>query len=76
MPSDDFLFDLLEPWDLGLFAIVIMLHMGYNYSTWYIYLYVSCHDIGHAIKSVTCFELQFSCSTRPMTSFCIFIAYI
>ena len=32
--------------------------------------------LGHAIKSVTCFDLQFSRSTRPMTSFCIFIAYI
>jgi hypothetical protein len=26
--------------------------------------------------SVICFDLQFSRSTRPMTSFCIFIAYI
>jgi hypothetical protein len=34
------------------------------------------HLLGHAIKSVTCFDLQFSCSTRSMTSFCIFIAYI
>jgi hypothetical protein len=34
------------------------------------------HLLGHAIKSVTCFDLQFSCSTRPMTSFCIFLAYI
>jgi hypothetical protein len=34
------------------------------------------HLLGHAIKSVTCFYLQFSRSTRPMTSFCIFIAYI
>jgi hypothetical protein len=33
------------------------------------------HLLGHAIKSVTWFDLQFSCSTRPMTSFCIFIAY-
>jgi hypothetical protein len=37
---------------------------------------VSWHLLGHAIKSVTCFDLQFSRSTRPMTSFCIFIAYI
>jgi hypothetical protein len=37
---------------------------------------VSWHLLGHAIKSVTCFDLQFSHSTRPMTSFCIFIAYI
>ena len=29
------------------------------------------HLLGHAIKSVTCFDLQFWCSTRPMTSFCI-----
>ena len=28
------------------------------------------------ICSVICFDLQFSRSTRPMTSFCIFIAYI
>ena len=34
------------------------------------------HLLGHAIKSVICFDLQFSHSTRPMTSFCIFIAYI
>ena len=34
------------------------------------------HLLGHAIKSVTCFDLQFSRSTRPMTSFRIFIAYI
>ena len=34
------------------------------------------HLLGHAIKSVTCFDLQFSRSTRPMTSFCMFIAYI
>jgi hypothetical protein len=33
---------------------------------------VSCH----AIKSVICFDLQFSRCMRPMTSFCIFIAYI
>jgi hypothetical protein len=26
--------------------------------------------------SVICFDLQFSRSTRPMASFCIFIAYI
>ena len=37
---------------------------------------VSWHLLGHAIKSVTCFDLQFSRSTRPMTSFCIFLAYI
>ena len=29
------------------------------------------HLLGHAIKSVTCFDLQFWRSTRPMTSFCI-----
>jgi hypothetical protein len=34
------------------------------------------HLLGHAIMSVICFDLQFSHSTRPMTSFCIFIAYI
>jgi hypothetical protein len=34
------------------------------------------HLLGHAIMSVICFDLQFSCSTRPMTSFCIFIADI
>ena len=33
------------------------------------------HLLGHAIMSVICFDLQFSRSTRPMTSFCIFIAY-
>jgi hypothetical protein len=33
---------------------------------------VSCCDI----CSVTCFDSQFWCSTRPMTSFCILIAYI
>jgi hypothetical protein len=37
---------------------------------------VSWHMLGHAIKLVTCFDLQFWRSTRPMTSFCIFIAYI
>ena len=37
---------------------------------------VSWHLLGHAIKSVTCFDLPFSRSTRPMTSFCIFITYI
>ena len=35
---------------------------------------VSWHLLGHAIKSITCFDLQFSRSTRPMTSFCIVIA--
>jgi hypothetical protein len=38
-----------------------------------------CRDIcslGHAIKSVTCFDLQFWRSTRPMRLFRIFIAYI
>ena len=40
---------------------------------WYI---VSWLLLGHAIKSVTCFDLQFWRSTRTMTSFCIFIAYI
>ena len=34
------------------------------------------HLLGHAIKSVTCFDLQFSRNTRPMTSFCTFIAHI
>jgi hypothetical protein len=34
------------------------------------------HLLGHAKMSVICFDLQFSRSTRPMTSFCIFIAYI
>ena len=34
------------------------------------------HLLGHAVMSVICFDLQFSRSTRPMTSFCIFIAYI
>ena len=34
------------------------------------------HLLGHAIKSVTCFDLQFWRSTRPMTSFCIFTAFI
>ena len=34
------------------------------------------HLLGHAIMPVICFDLQFSHSTRPMTSFCIFIAYI
>jgi hypothetical protein len=34
------------------------------------------HLLGHAIKSVTCFDLQFWHSTRPMTSFCIFIGYM
>jgi hypothetical protein len=34
------------------------------------------HLLGHAIMSVICFDLQFSRSTRTMTSFCIFIAYI
>ena len=34
------------------------------------------HLLGHAIMLVICFDLQFSRRTRPMTSFCIFIAYI
>ena len=42
-------------------------------SEWYI---VSWHLLSHAIKSVICFDLPFSRSTRPMTSFCIFITYI
>jgi hypothetical protein len=33
------------------------------------------HLLCHAIKSLICFDLHFSRSTRPMTSFCIFIAY-
>ena len=37
---------------------------------------VTWHLLGHAIKSVTCFDLQVWRSTRPMTSFCILIAYI
>ena len=37
---------------------------------------VTWHLLGHAIKSVIRFDLQFWRSTRPMTSFCIFIAYI
>ena len=32
------------------------------------------HLLGHVIMSAICFDLQFSRSTRPMTSFCIFIA--
>jgi hypothetical protein len=32
--------------------------------------------LGHAIMSIICFDLQFSRITRPMTSFCVFIAYI
>ena len=43
----------------------------------YIYIYIlPWHLLGHAIKSVTCFDLQFSHSTRLMTSLCIFTAYI
>ena len=43
----------------------------------FIYLHIlPWHLLGHAIMSVICFDLQFSHSTRPMTSFCIFIAYI
>ena len=38
----------------------------------FIYRVMTCH----AIRSVICFDLQFSRSTRQMTSFCIFIAYI
>ena len=42
-----------------------------------IYIYIlPWHLLGHAIMSVISFDLQFSCRTRPMTSFCIFIAYI
>jgi hypothetical protein len=37
---------------------------------------VSWHLLGHVIKLVICFDLQFSWSRRPMMSFCIFIAYI
>ena len=37
---------------------------------------VSWHLLGHAIKSVICFDLPFSRISRPMTSFCIFITYI
>jgi len=32
----------------------------------YITCIVSWHLLGHAITSVTCFDLQFSRSTRPM----------
>jgi len=42
----------------------------------HIYGIVTCHLLGHAIQSVTCVDLQFWRSTRPMTSFCIYIAYI
>ena len=42
----------------------------------YLYCILSWHLLGHTIKSVICFDLQFWRSTRPMTSFCIFIAYI
>ena len=51
---------------------VVVFHATFNN----ISVIMSCHLLGHAIKSVTCFDLQFSRSTRPMTSFCIFIAYI
>ena len=37
---------------------------------------VSWHLLGHAIKPVPCFDLQFWRITRPMTSFCIFIKHI
>ena len=45
-------------------------------SFWLSLYIVMWHLLGHAIKLVTCFHLQFWHSTRPMTSFCIFIAYI
>jgi len=41
----------------------------------YIYI-LPWHLLGHAKMLVICFDLQFSRSTRPKTSFCIFIAYI
>ena len=50
-----------------------------NKKTWWSVWFnsiVSWHLLRHAIKSVTCFDLQFWRNTRPMTSFCIFIAYI
>ena len=44
--------------------------------TWVFSSILPWHLLGHAIKSFTCFDLQCSRSTRSMTSFCIFIAYI
>jgi hypothetical protein len=62
----------------------IMLYrlLSYNQNYWINTLFLMvgspqhCNKASVAIKSVTCFDLQFWCSTRPMTSFCIFIVYI
>jgi hypothetical protein len=62
---------VLFSWHLIIEAMVKWRRWKYNY-----FYIVSWHLLGHAIKSVTCFDLQFSRSTRPMTSFCIFIAYM
>ena len=55
-------------------ADLIIISLRINlFSPWYI---LPWHLLGHAIMPVICFDSQFSHSTRPMTSFCIFIAYI
>jgi hypothetical protein len=41
-----------------------------------VFIYLSWHLLCHAIRSVICLYLQISRSTRLMTTFCIFIAYI
>jgi hypothetical protein len=42
------------------FNLILKVHWSDNIVSW--------HLLGHAIKSITCFDLQFWRSTRPMTS--------
>jgi hypothetical protein len=53
----------------------LMVAISINFHCHICYI-LSWHLPGHAIMSVICFDLQFSLSTGPMTSFCIFITYI
>ena len=53
----------------------LMVAISINFHCHICYI-LSWHLLGQAIMSVICFDLQFSRSTRPMSSFCIFIAYI
>ena len=61
-------FNISHLLSISISYLLLLYAWRYNIVTW--------HLLGHAIKSVTCFDLQFWRSTRPMTSFCIFIAYI
>jgi hypothetical protein len=60
--------------DPRLYLRLMGLHWSYNKQ--HVEHILPWHLLGHVIMSVICFDLQFSRSTRQMTSFCIFIAYI